>query len=216
MQKMNIYEVLTQFNQIHPKLQFTLEEEADHHIHFLNVTIIRKNNNIQFNIFQKPTTTDAIIPQESCHPDEHKTSAIRFLRNRNATYLTTPDSKQRETEIFNHILQANNCSRSFCSNKKPPAKKTNNRNPDQEVGQVYVRGKGSLIHYKYNHPSYPIQETMVIIHTTGKGTMLNVIEKYYIYIEAANNNQLNDRLTVMSNAIFDTLLRSLDARNALH
>jgi hypothetical protein len=64
MQTMNIYDVLTQFNQIHRKVQFTLEEETDHHIHFLDVTIIRNNKKVQFNIFQKPTTTDAITPQE--------------------------------------------------------------------------------------------------------------------------------------------------------
>jgi hypothetical protein len=103
-QTTNIYDVLTQFNQIYPKLQFTLEDEADRHNHLLGVTIIINNNNVQLYIFRTLTTTDAITPQDSCHLDEHKISAIRFLRNRNATYLTTPDSKQRETETINHIL----------------------------------------------------------------------------------------------------------------
>jgi hypothetical protein len=43
-----------------------------------------------------------------------------------------------------------------------------------------------------------------------------VIEKYYIYKETANKNQLNDRLTVAPNVIFDTLLRSLDAHRDPH
>jgi hypothetical protein len=38
---------------------------------------------------------------------------------------------------------------------------------------------------EHNHPLHPIEETMEIIHTTGKGRKLNVIEKYYIYKETA-------------------------------
>jgi hypothetical protein len=34
---------------------------------------------------------------------------------------------------------------------------------------------------------------MDVIHTTGKGRMLNVIEKYYIYEETAINNHITDR-----------------------
>jgi hypothetical protein len=57
------------------KLQFTLEEEEeeeDRMIHFLDITIFRHNNNVQFDIFRKPTATDVIIPYYSYHPDEQK------------------------------------------------------------------------------------------------------------------------------------------------
>jgi hypothetical protein len=63
-----------------------------------------------------------------------------------------------------------------------------------------------------DHPFRPIEETMSITHTTGKGRKLKVIEKYYIYKETARNNQLNDRLTVTPNIIFDTFLRSVDTK----
>jgi hypothetical protein len=66
---------------------------------------------------------------------------------------------------------------------------------------------------EHNHPLHPIEETMEIINTTGKGRMLNVIEKYYIYKVTAENNQLNDRLTATPNAIFDTLLCSMDTHS---
>jgi hypothetical protein len=36
--------------------------------------------------------------------------------------------------------------------------------------------------------------------------MLNTLEKFHIYKETKNNNQLNDRNTVMPNAIFYTIL----------
>jgi hypothetical protein len=34
-------------------------------------------------------------------------SAIRYLYNRNQEYMTTPEDKQQENKIINHILQVN-------------------------------------------------------------------------------------------------------------
>lgn len=36
---------------------------------------------LKFAIYRKPTTTDLIIHKDSCHPHEHKKSAINFLVN---------------------------------------------------------------------------------------------------------------------------------------
>jgi hypothetical protein len=46
-----------------------------------------------------------------------------------------------------------------------------------------------------------------ILYATRKGPMLNTLEKFCISHETANNNQLNDMNTVMTNAIFDAILR---------
>jgi len=48
---------------------------------------------------------------------------------------------------------------------------------------------------------------MDVIHITNKGRMMNTIEKYYIYRETKLNNQINDKLTVQPNAIFETLVQ---------
>jgi hypothetical protein len=106
--KTNISEVLNSFNDITPTIQFTVEEENNNQLNFLDVTIKKDNNEIGFDIYRKPMTTDIIIPQESCHPIEQKLSAIRYLQNRNETYPTDPDYKLRENSIINHILRNNN------------------------------------------------------------------------------------------------------------
>ena len=46
---------------------------------------------------------------------------------------------------------------------------------------------------------------MDIIHIMKKGKMLNTMEKFHIY-EARIDNQINDKGTVRSNIIFDTLI----------
>jgi hypothetical protein len=66
-----------------------------------------------------------------------------------------------------------------------------------------------------DHTIGPIEETIDIIHTTGKVRILNLIAKYYIYKAIAHNNQLNERLTVTPKAIFDTLLRNVDTQRSV-
>jgi len=78
----DIHSLLNEFNSLTPKLRFTLEEEQENHIHFLDITITKNPKGLSFGIYRKPTTTDIIIPRDSCHSNEHKTAAIRYYRNR--------------------------------------------------------------------------------------------------------------------------------------
>ena len=42
-------------------MKFTMEEENDNKINFLDITISKADKNISFNIYKKPSTTDTII-----------------------------------------------------------------------------------------------------------------------------------------------------------
>jgi len=61
-----------------PTIKITTEEK-EKRINFLDITIMTDDNNLSFDIYRKPTTTDPIIPNDSCHPQEHKLAAIRYL-----------------------------------------------------------------------------------------------------------------------------------------
>ena len=52
-----------------------------------------------------------------------------------------------------------------------------------------------------------MENTMDIIHITSERKMMDAIEKYYIYRKTKLNNQINDKLTVQPNIIFETLVR---------
>jgi hypothetical protein len=52
-----------------------------------------------------------------------------------------------------------------------------------------------------------MENIMDIIQTTRKGRMLDTLEKFYIYRETKRNNQINDKLTVKPNVIFDVLVK---------
>jgi hypothetical protein len=57
------------------------------------------------------------------------------------------------------------------------------------------------------HTLQPIQKCMSILHSTGKGPLLNTLEKFYIYRETLKDNKLSDKNTVASNFIVDAVLR---------
>ena len=76
--------MMHEFNNIALKLQFTLQEE-NNQINFLDI-ISKSHNNLNFNIYRKPTTTACIIPFYSCHPLQHKPATIRYMANRLMTH----------------------------------------------------------------------------------------------------------------------------------
>jgi hypothetical protein len=105
--KTDITNVVDSFNTATHSMQFTVEKEQNNQISFLDITIKKEYSHIAYNIHRKPTATDIIVPQESCHPTENKHSAITYLQNRNETYLTDEHSKQQEQHIINHTLRNN-------------------------------------------------------------------------------------------------------------
>jgi len=74
--------VLEYFNNIVPSMKFTSEKEQNNKINFLDITITKNHEGLSFEIYRKPTATDIIIPNGSCHPREHKSAAIRYYCNR--------------------------------------------------------------------------------------------------------------------------------------
>ena len=84
-----------------------MEDEKESKINFIDITISQEENNISFNIYRKPTTTDTIIPNDSCNPQEHKLAAIRYLTNRMETYNLNVNNKEKEANTIKQILYNN-------------------------------------------------------------------------------------------------------------
>jgi hypothetical protein len=58
-------------------MHFTIEEEVDNRINFLDITITKVDHKISFNTYRKPTATGIIILNDSCHPPEQKLATVR-------------------------------------------------------------------------------------------------------------------------------------------
>jgi hypothetical protein len=66
--KTNIDETIAEFNEQGSNIRFSMEKEQHNCINFLDLTIHRKNTELEFEIYRKPTQTDIITPNDSCHP----------------------------------------------------------------------------------------------------------------------------------------------------
>jgi hypothetical protein len=106
-QKNNISNTLNEFNATHHKIKFTMEQQSQNTLNYLDITIPIHDKELNFGIHRKPTTTDLILRNTSCHPQEHKKSAINYLYNRINTHKLTNENKNKEENIITQILENN-------------------------------------------------------------------------------------------------------------
>jgi len=83
-----------------------------------------------------------------------------------------------------------------------------------------VRYQEHLRDFKYNknkskyaqhlvdnkHAIGRMEDIMEIVHITKKGKMMDTLEGFHIYKETKAGNQINDRMTVKENTIFETVI----------
>jgi len=58
------------------------------------------------------------------------------------------------------------------------------------------------------HSFITIDNTMQILHYQKKSAHLNTVQRYYIHVEFAANNHLNDGQNIFPNPIFEAILKT--------
>jgi len=78
-------------------------------------------------------------------------------------------------------------------------------------------GKSSFAQHilENGHDIGPIEDIMRTIHITNKGRLMDTIEKFYIFHETKLVNQINDKLAVRPNIIFETIVQK-DPQRGIH
>jgi hypothetical protein len=69
-------------NKTHKNIHFTKEIEVNNQLNYLDLSIAIQENKHHFKIFRKPTSTDSVIPMNSCHPFQHKLATFHSLLDR--------------------------------------------------------------------------------------------------------------------------------------
>jgi hypothetical protein len=136
----NIESLLLQFNNLSPKLEFTIEKEENQKINFLDITINTESEGFSIDIHRRPTYTDVITPKESCHPNEQKMAAIRYFQDRLRKYQLSPENREKESNTLQEILENNGYDDSTLRNlsNKKTANLGNKSNRKQWVKFTYI------------------------------------------------------------------------------
>ncbi|BHF84170.1 hypothetical protein SprV_0902732000 [Sparganum proliferum] len=103
-----------ELDSVFPQIQFTMEEETNGMLSFLDVQVSRQEDGtLQTGVFRKATDTEKILHYNSNHPFSHKRSCVRTLFHRIHTHCNTEAEKLRERKTLWHLFLANGYPRSF-------------------------------------------------------------------------------------------------------
>lgn len=111
--KNNIDTLLEQFNNFHPRIQFTAEIEIDNSIPFLDCTIIRhEDGTITTDWYQKPSNSGRILNYLSYHHINQKKAVIKCLLHR-VNYISHENYKNKNWKKIESICLENNYPKFF-------------------------------------------------------------------------------------------------------
>lgn len=102
-----LHDFVSVLNTRHPKIKFKVELEHEGSINFLDLTIRKEGGRHVFEIYRKPTHTDAVIPASSCHPWSHKLAAFHAYVNRLMTIPLSREAYEKEVRTIYAIARAN-------------------------------------------------------------------------------------------------------------
>ena len=102
--KTDFQALLKRLNKINGNIQFTLEEENNGQLPFLDTVIIRDNNTVKFKVYRKPTNKDDLLHYYSAHDTRTKSGVLLgfFLR---ALRICSSDFLENEFEYITETFR---------------------------------------------------------------------------------------------------------------
>ena len=94
-------------NSVCHHIQFTMEEEQDLSLPFLDVLVIQHDKTLRTQVYRKPTHTDRILHFDSHHPQRQKLAVTKTSHDRANTHNTIPADARHEITHVLSVLQLN-------------------------------------------------------------------------------------------------------------
>jgi len=162
-------EVLTEFmNGLDESgsIQFTYETETDGKLPFLDLQLVRKeDNSLKLQIYRKPTHTDQYLNFTSHHPIEHKLSVVRTLLDRSRSLVSeTIDKEEEEKHVEKALMSCGNPKWTFkkvksqMNSEKIKTKEKKNREPEKRplVVLLYVERVSETVARVFRKHNVPV------------------------------------------------------------
>ena len=92
-------------NNLHQNDKFTIEEESNVELAFLDTLLKRNNGKISVLVYRKPTHTDQYLHYSSHHQTSCKESVVSSLFNRAYSIITNKDDLHKENARIKQVLK---------------------------------------------------------------------------------------------------------------
>ena len=129
-------------NSIDQHISFTIEEENNNQIAFLDALVSRKDNALIVDVYRKPTHTDRYLDFFSHHDKRHKISTAETLLHRATNLPNTKQGKETELIRVTDALRINNYPQNVISNilkKKSSTQRTNSIPTPEELVCMFFK-----------------------------------------------------------------------------
>lgn len=129
--KGSVHEFHRHLNGVNRHIQFTVEEEKDGCLPFLDILLTRDvDGSIQTAVYRKKTHTDRYLDFSSHHPLSHKRSVAATLLRRARDLSSNAVNRSKEETHVVSALRSNGYPRRFIQRSNPPTSQPNHQTDD--------------------------------------------------------------------------------------
>ena len=102
-------------NNLHQNIKFTMEEESNGELAFLDTLLKRNNGEISVLVYRKPTHTDQYLHYRFHHQTSCKENVVSSLFNRTCSIITNKDDLNKKNARIKQVLKENGYQESIIS-----------------------------------------------------------------------------------------------------
>ena len=102
-------------NNLHQNIKFTMKEESNGELAFLDTLLKRNNGEISVLVYRKPTYTDQYLHYSSHHQTSCKEGVVSFLFNRAYSIIINKDDLNKKNARIKQVLKENGYQESIIS-----------------------------------------------------------------------------------------------------
>ena len=144
LKKSTVDEALQHLNSINPSIQFTVEQETDNQLPFLDVLLMRDDNNkIRTTVYRKKTHTDRYLSFKSHHSAQAKRSTVMTLLKRARDVTSDRHLLKKELKHLQGVMLNNDYPTGFlkrCRTLKPKERSEDEHKPLSTTKLPYIEG----------------------------------------------------------------------------
>ena len=195
-----IEDTLTKLNSFHQQIKFTMEEEENGRLPYLDTVIIRRGNKLKIDWYQKPTSSGRIINFYSCQP---RRIILNTAGNLIRRALTISDKQFHKPNIMKvkNILRNNSFPENIIGKlirkygKLDKTKQTADRNTEIYKSITYLPGiaermdKSGLYDKENYKITYKAQNTLRKLFANTKAKIDTMDKANLIYQIGCNGNE---------------------------